>query len=122
MPRLPVDGKKVVEHRITFGSSERRMFDEFASAYQFNRVATPLVAAISDVSFWVTLATLLGFLGIVIEKPYDDDVHSWTEAIQLGVTKFRAAREEEGVGEELSLLWQFLTPLGFVYTSGQVGG
>jgi len=120
MPRLPVDGKKVIEHRITFGTKERQILEGGLGAYQFNKVATPIVAAITDVSFWITLATLLGFFGIVIAKPFDDDVHSWTDAIQLGITEFRAARADEDIGSQLSLLWQFLTPLGFVYTAGQV--
>ena len=123
MPRLPVDGKKVIEHRITFGVKERQILEGALGAYQFNKVATPIVSAISDVSFWITLSGLLSFFGIIITPPYDDDVHSWTEAIQLGVTQFRAAREEGGLGggfDQLSVLWQFLTPLGVVYTSGQV--
>ena len=120
MPRLPVDGKKVIEHRITFGTKERQILEGALGAYQFNRVATPIVTAIGDVSFWITLAGLLSFFGIIITPPFDDDVHSWTDAIQLGVNEFRAARADEDIGSQLSLLWQFLTPLGFVFTAGQV--
>ena len=120
MPRLPVDGKKVIEHRITFGTKERELLHGVAGAYQFNRVATPTVAAISDVSFWITLASLLGLFGIVIMPPGDENVRSWTDAIRYGVTEFREASENEDRVSQLSLLWQFLTPLGVVYTAGTV--
>lgn len=59
MPRLPVDGKKVVEHRITFGTKEREFIEGAIAAYQFNRVTTPIVAGMSDVSFMVVLAGIL---------------------------------------------------------------
>ena len=120
MPRLPVDGKKVIEHRITFGVKERQILEGALGAYQFNRVATPIVTAIGDVSFWVTLASLLSFFGIIITPPFDDDVRSWTDAVQLGVNEWRQASENEDRVSQLALLWQFLTPLGVVYTAGQV--
>ncbi len=50
MPRLPVDGKKVIEHRITFGAKERDLLDQVTLGYQFNKIGSPLVALLSDIS------------------------------------------------------------------------
>jgi len=58
MPRLPVDGKKVIEHRITFGTKERELLDNVATSYSINKVATPLVALISDISALAFLTSI----------------------------------------------------------------
>lgn len=118
MPRKPVD--RVEEMRVTLGQKERQLVGDALEAYKFNQVATPVVAAISDVSFWITLSTLLGLLGIAILPPADDDVRSWSDAVRMGVDDWRRARETEGIGDDLSVLWRMFTPLGFVYTAGGV--
>ena len=38
MPRLPVDGKKVVEHRITLGTKERQLIESYVFANQINQI------------------------------------------------------------------------------------
>ena len=58
MPRLPVDGKRVIEHRITFGTKERELLDNVATSYSINKVATPLVALISDISALAFLTSI----------------------------------------------------------------
>ena len=71
MPRLPVDGKKVIEHRITLGSKERQLLDNVATSYSINKIATPLVSLISDVS-------ALAFLtSIYIAYKYGPDKIEW---------------------------------------------
>lgn len=68
MPRLPVDGKKVVEHRITFGTKERELIEQFANANSFNQVATPTVDLMKDVSGMVVfVAAFSALTGIVID-------------------------------------------------------
>tara|TARA_R110000772_G_scaffold267707_1_gene392274 strand:+ start:2902 stop:3309 length:408 start_codon:yes stop_codon:yes gene_type:complete len=57
MPRLPVDGKKVQEFRITLGTFERERVDTLISALTFNKVSTPLVALLSDVSAMTTIVS-----------------------------------------------------------------
>ena len=118
MPRKPVD--HVQEMRVSLGQKEREMVEGALAAFQFHQVATPMVAAISDVSFWITLATLLAFFGINVTNPGDDDVRSWTEAVQLGVSDWRAARQTEGLSDDLSVLWRFFTVPGVIYTAGGV--
>ena len=39
MPRLPVDGKKVIEHRITLGGVEREALRSLALSYRIQSVA-----------------------------------------------------------------------------------
>lgn len=53
MPRKPTD--QVIEHRITLGAYERTMVSDVAASYQFNKVANPIVALISDQSAMLLL-------------------------------------------------------------------
>jgi len=55
LPRKPVN--EVIEHRITFGQKERDLIESTMTAYSFNRVSTPLVALLSDVSAMTTITT-----------------------------------------------------------------
>jgi hypothetical protein len=57
MPRLPVDGKKVSELRISLSGVERQALEDFIVANNINKVGTPLVALISDVSAMAFLIT-----------------------------------------------------------------
>ncbi len=65
MPRLPVDGKKVVEHRITLGTYEREELDTFVTGVTVRNVGDPFVALMSDVSALVAITTLLEALGVI---------------------------------------------------------
>jgi hypothetical protein len=71
VPRLPVDGKKVVEHRISFGTKERELAEGALAAYQFNRVGTPIVAALSDVSFLVFVGGVLAAYKIIDSETWN---------------------------------------------------
>jgi hypothetical protein len=107
MPRLPVDGKKVSEIRLTFGTKERQIFEGALGAYQFNKIATPVVDAMSDMSFWVTLAFLLSLVGIIIENPFDNTIDNWRDAVITGVMDYRKARETEGLRDDVSALGNY---------------
>ena len=89
MPRLPVDGKKVVEHRITLGTKERQLLDTATLSYSANRWLTPILGALGDPVFLLFLA---GVLAISIDKLLPgidwrtitrdmtpDQVHDWLE-------------------------------------------
>tara|TARA_Y100001963_G_scaffold145225_1_gene218531 strand:+ start:1077 stop:1493 length:417 start_codon:yes stop_codon:yes gene_type:complete len=86
MPRLPVDGKKVVEHRITFGTKERDLMEGALAAYQFNRIATPILNALQDVSF-------LLFAGSVLAAYKYIDADTWN-ALTSGIATGAATAEE----------------------------
>ena len=86
MPRLPVDGKKVVEHRITFGTKEREMIESALTAFQFNRVANPIVAGMSDVSFMVTFGAILAvFFPKIVLPAGQAGIEEVVEAIDRGI-------------------------------------
>ena len=56
---------EVIRHEVVLGRSERDLLEGALMAYGFNRVATPLVAGLSDVSFIVTVAGILAAIGIL---------------------------------------------------------
>ena len=61
MPRLPIDGTKVKEFRLTLGTFERERIDTLITAISINRISTPLVALLSDVSALSALALAYGY-------------------------------------------------------------
>tara|TARA_R110002020_G_scaffold257740_2_gene471400 strand:- start:19 stop:408 length:390 start_codon:yes stop_codon:yes gene_type:complete len=62
MPKPKPD--QVIRHEIVLGRSERDLLDSALMAYGFNRVATPTVALLSDVSAMSIVLTALGtYLG-----------------------------------------------------------
>ena len=61
MPRLPIDGTKVKEFRLTLGTFERERIDTLITAIAINRVSTPLVTLLSDVSALSALALAYGY-------------------------------------------------------------
>ena len=54
MPKRKPD--KIIEYRISLQDKEREILDQLSTAYTVNKVGTPLVALISDVSA-MTLVT-----------------------------------------------------------------
>jgi len=97
MPRLPVDGKRVIEHRITFGTKERDMIDSALASYQFNRVATPTVDLMKDVSGMTVFASILIALGVPIILPVEEGMEAVTTAIGDGLQKWRKQQSREYV-------------------------
>tara|TARA_A100001391_G_scaffold108766_1_gene73063 strand:+ start:27 stop:401 length:375 start_codon:yes stop_codon:yes gene_type:complete len=55
---LPVDGKKVVEHRITFGTKERDLLQDLSTSYRIGQVAQPTVDLLKDASALYALAVV----------------------------------------------------------------
>ena len=97
MPRAKADN--VVIHRVELGGKERELLEGALAAFQFNRIASPLVQGLSDVSFVVTAAALLAVFfpdlkAYLPKNPVDpsetiDAVTDWidnrrTEAQQYG--------------------------------------
>jgi len=62
MPRLPVDGKKVVEHRVSLSGFERQQIDTLITGLTVRNVGTPLVALLSDASALAALYILFNSL------------------------------------------------------------
>jgi len=102
MPRLPVDGKKVIEHRITLGTKEREMIDRVVGSYQFGRIANPTVALMSDVT---GMAVLAGILAIFYPKINDylnlPDVDP-VDAMKEGIKESIIEQEREAIEKDKS--------------------
>ena len=68
MPRAKADN--VVIHRIEFGGKERELLEGATAAWQFNRVASPIIAALSDVSFLVFVGGVLAAYKFIDEDDW----------------------------------------------------
>jgi len=101
MPRLPVDGKKVQELRITFGSKERQLLEGALFSYQFNKVAEPVVKGMSDVSFMIVLGTLLKIYWPDINLPTGaTDMEPITDAIFQGIANAKPDPNRPTLGSD----------------------
>ena len=100
MPRSKAD--RTVIHRIELGGLERDLAQGALAAYQFNRISTPVVAGMSDVSFMITLGAILTIFypDIVLPKA-EDGIDAVTDAIKLGIQQGqeRARAERAATGE-----------------------
>ena len=84
MPRSkPSDCREV---RVTLGTKERELLDSAITAYQFNQVATPVVAGMSDVSFLIAVGSILSFYypNIIIPSTINS-IGEVTQAISDGI-------------------------------------
>lgn len=108
MPKRKPD--QVIRHEIVFGRSERELISDGLLAYQVNRISTPLVALISDVSAMSLilggLATYYGFKFDVIPNAYDSGLDLYNDFI----VQYNAWKETVGeirndpIGELLNFL------------------
>jgi len=96
MPRLPVDGVKVIEHRITFGAKEREILESTTTAYSFRNVSTPIITAINDNT---TLLLIAGLIGLVLPSWLPDDYETITEGLGFdGVKDWLEIQNLAGAG------------------------
>ena len=59
---------QVIEYRISLQDKEREILESAIGAYQVNRIMTPIVTLMNDISgmaVFLTLASALGFAGVV---------------------------------------------------------
>lgn len=61
MPRLPVDGKKVIEYRVTLGTYEREQVNRFVDGVQIKNIGTGIGAATDPIE--AMLSNTLGTIG-----------------------------------------------------------
>ena len=88
MPRLPVDGKKVIEYRLTLGTYERERLHSLITSLQVKNIGTPLVSLMSDISgmavFLYGMSSIIGFNFIApdIVEDAGDLVKSWIDQLK----------------------------------------
>lgn len=82
MPRLPVDGKKVIEHRITLGGVEREALRSIALSYRIESLAgedgvlNELGSVDNVIGKLAVVGFLLELLGITDIFDFDDEAKS----------------------------------------------
>lgn len=70
MPRLPVDGKKVVEHRITLGAKERSLVQDMQWSYTFGKIGNTVSGILGNPVFLLGLA---GYIAYKLDQLLDPD-------------------------------------------------
>jgi len=102
MPKPKPD--QTIRHEIVLSRPDRELLSDVVVAYQINKVATPLVALVSDASAMLIVAGLLEAYGITDLIPntvYDDIVGGIYDTYQGGMAAIEGALEfAEGVGED----------------------
>jgi len=71
---------QVIEYRVSLQDKQSEQLDSMIAAYQINKIATPLVALLSDVSAMAIIAGILETLGIINIIP-DDIIKQIKEGI-----------------------------------------
>lgn len=87
MPRLPVDGNKVIEHRITLGTYERQQLERFIDGMQIRNIGQGFGAATDPLEalFNTTTGTVGGafFVAWALKRFFGIDVPIPTDAEDL---------------------------------------
>ena len=100
MPRLPVDGKKVIEHRITLGGVEREALKSLAASARITSVSgdNGILDELGSIDNITTKLATLGFalelLGITDLFNFDDNGRAKAFEILQGISQ---NAEEKGV-------------------------
>ena len=119
MPRLPVDGKKVVEHRITLGTKERMILQDFSTSYRIDAISgnDSIVEVFSDTNKIIALLGSIGFvlelLGITDVFDIDDELKARAGEIKNKIkekAKENAAANIKERLDPLQVLTSILTP------------
>jgi hypothetical protein len=96
LPRLPVDGKKVIEHRITLGGIEREALKSLALSYRIESLAGEdgVLNELGSVDNVIGKLAVVGFLlelfGITDIFDFDDEAKA--KAVEI---KDRIVRNEK---------------------------
>jgi hypothetical protein len=70
MPRLPVDGKKVIEYRVTLGAKERELFQDAQWSYTFGKVGSTVSGILGNP---VILLGIAGYIAYKLDELLDPD-------------------------------------------------
>lgn len=133
MPRLPVDGKKVVEHRITLGSFERNLARDLVFSMQVKNVATPAVSLMKDVTGMIVLVGIMNELfGLNVELAGVTDIDELMGAVKSAIDTAQMLKAELGetpdnpINRRLGILGRVFEGIGdiqrFILTGNVEGG
>ena len=119
--RLPVDGKKVIEHRITLGGTERQALKDLALSYRVRSLAGDdgILDSLTDldnvVGIMATMGFLLELLGITDIFDFDDEAKAKAISIKNKIidNEKRAIENNKARAQaENDLVRSFLSRLG----------
>jgi hypothetical protein len=92
MPRLPVDGKKVIEYRVTLGAKERELVQDAQWSYTFAKIGGTVSGILSNPAIILSIAAYIAYkLDQVLDPDWrnivadmtPDEVHDWLETQNL---------------------------------------
>jgi len=94
MPKAKPD--QVIVHRIEFQESERELLSGLTAAFQFNRIAEPMVKLLNDVTGTVTVLTLLAASGLLagLSFVFIFDPEAITDPIEQFLGQLQEAKEQ----------------------------
>tara|TARA_R100001086_G_C11827929_1_gene255868 strand:+ start:1211 stop:1585 length:375 start_codon:yes stop_codon:yes gene_type:complete len=99
MPRLPVDGKKVIEHRITLGTKERQLLQDVATSYRIDAISgdDSIIEVLGDFG---KLTAVLAAVGGILEILGITDVFDFDDSIKaevMGIKKKIVDNEKKAI-------------------------
>jgi len=108
MPRLPVDGKKVIEHRYTLGQYEREQLDTLITGITVRNVGTPITNVMGNPFAILSLVALAEAFGLIdltgVIKRLGEAFQQWVKDTKDGAFETPQAAEDafnliaDGVG------------------------
>jgi len=109
VPRLPVDGKKVIEHRITFGTKERELLEDFFTSYRITSLVGEdgILNEIGSIDNVISKLAVIGFLlelfGIVDYFNFDDEGRAKALSILQKVSQMKEEGSTVGKAGKLTI-------------------
>ena len=94
MPRLPVDGKRVIEHRITLGGKERELLADLPTSYRIDAISgnDSIVEVLGD---GTKVLGALGTIGAILELFGITDVFDFDDELKAQVAPVKEKIEEK---------------------------
>jgi len=118
---------QVIEYRISLQDKLNEQVDSVIAAYQINKIGTPLVALLSDVSAMAIIAGILETLGIINIIPDDiikqikegiyEEFEPAMEAIDFALEVGEVEARRQVATSPIVKLWVFLNTSGRVLTA-----
>jgi len=110
---------QVIELRISLQDKQIEQLDSFITSYQINRILTPIVTLMNDISgmaVFLTLASALGFAGVV----FAFTVTTPTEDMHVLLTDFFLQRDQAAMASGVTIaargpIWGFVDILERVF-------
>ena len=118
---------QVIEYRVSLQDKQSEQLDSMIAAYQINKIATPLVALLSDVSAMAIIAGILETLGVINIIPDDiikqikegiyEEFEPAMSAIDFALEVGEVEARRQVATSPIVKLWVFLNTSGRILTA-----